>query len=94
MFQLKADGHTKYAVEVFNLLAQVKATHTPQMAHRLVGNHTCNPKGGEGKNIPLGLRNEHLNRSFKDEINSFRANISDTSDRFSIRTNDGHAKSS
>lgn len=79
MLHFKADGRTKYAVEAFNLLTQVKATLTPQMAHRLVWNRTCNPKGGEGKNVPLDLHNEHLNRVFKDDINTFRANISDTS---------------
>jgi len=79
MLHFKADGRTKYAVEAFNLLAQVKATLTPQMAHRLVWNRTCNPKGGEGKNVQLDLHNEHLNRVFKDDINTFRVNISPTS---------------
>ena len=49
------------------------------MAHRLVWNWTCNPKGGEGENVPLDLQNEHLNRVFKDDINRFRANISESS---------------
>jgi len=78
MLHFKADGRTKYAVEAFNLLVQVKATLTPQMAHRLVWNWMCNPKGGEGKNVQLDLHNEHLNRVFKD-INTFRVNISPTS---------------
>lgn len=50
----------------------------PQMAHRLVWNRTCNPKGGEGKNVQLDLHNEHLNRVFKDDINTFCVNISPT----------------
>ena len=84
MVHFKADGRTKYAVEAFHLLAQVNATLTPQMAHRLIWNRTCNPKGGEGKNIQLDVRNEHLNRVFKDDINTFRANISsDSVDRSS-----------
>ena len=78
MLHFKADGRTKYAVEAFNLLAQVNATLTPQMAHRLVWNRTCNPKGGEGKNVPLDLHNEHLNCVFKDDINTFRSNISES----------------
>ena len=79
MLHFKADSRTKYAVEAFNLIAQVNATLTPLMAHRLVWNRTCNMRGGEGNNKPLDLQNEHLNRIFKDDINSFRANISERS---------------
>ncbi len=79
MLHFKADGRTKYAVEAFNLISKVNATLTPQMACRLIWNRTCNPKGGEGNNVSLDLRNEHLNRTFKDNINTFRANISDKS---------------
>ena len=63
-------------MEAFNLLAQINATLTPQMSHRLVYNRTCNL---HGRNIPLDLQNEHLNRAFKDDINTFRSNISDSS---------------
>ena len=42
-------------------------------------NHTYNVRGGEGNNIPLDLQNEHLNRTFKDDINTFQANVSDRS---------------
>lgn len=52
MLHYKADGRTKYAVEAFNLLAQVQATLTPQMSHRLVWNRTCNPTGGQGRTCP------------------------------------------
>ena len=79
MLHFKSDGRTKYAVEAFNLLAQINATLTPRMAYRLMWNRTCNPKGGEGNNISLDLRNEHLNRTFKDDLNTFRANISEKS---------------
>ncbi len=79
MLHFKADGRTKYAVEAFNLLAQVNATLPPQMAYRLMWNRTCNPKGSDGKNISMDLRNEHLNRVFKDDLNTFRANISEKS---------------
>lgn len=59
MLHFKADGQTKHAVEAFSLLAQVNVTLTPQM----VWNQTCNPKGGEGKNVPLDLQIEHLNHA-------------------------------
>ena len=51
MLHFKANGHHKYAIEAFNLLAQINATLTPQMSHRLVYNRTCNLEGGEGRNI-------------------------------------------
>ena len=79
MLHFKSNGRTKYALEAFNLIDQVNATLTPHMAHRLMWNRTCNPKGGEGKNIPLDLHNEHLNHVFKDDINTFHANISESS---------------
>ena len=68
MLHFKSDGRTKYALEDFNLIAQVNATLTPHMAHRLVWNCTCNPKGDEGKG---DLHNEHLNHIFKDDIIHF-----------------------
>ena len=77
MLHFKADSRTKYTVEAFNLIGQVSATLTPRMAYRLVWNRTCNLRGGEGNTILLDLQNEHLNRTFKDDINTFRANISD-----------------
>ena len=79
MLHFKANGRPKYAVEAFNLPAQINATLTPQMSHMLVYNRTCNFQGGEGSNISLDLHNEHINRAFKDGINTFRSNISDSS---------------
>ena len=79
VLHFKEDSRTKYAIEAFNLVGQVNATLTPQMAHKLTWNRTCNIRGGEGNNLPLDLQNEHLNRTFKDDINTFRANISDKS---------------
>ena len=79
MPHFKEDSCSKYAIEAFNFIGQVNATLTPQMAHKLIWNRTCNVRGGEGNNIPLDLQNEHLNRTFKDDINTFQANVSDRS---------------
>ena len=79
MLHFKEDSCSKYAIEAFNLIGQVNATLTPQMAHKLIWNRTCNVRGGEENNIPLDLQNEHLNRTFKDDINTFGANVSDRS---------------
>ena len=49
------------------------------MSHRLIYNQTCNLHGAEGRNISLDLQNEHINRAFNDDINTFRSNISESS---------------
>ena len=79
LLHFKADNRTKYALEAFHLIAQVEALLMPRLAHELPWNHVCNPHGGVGRNIPLDLEEEYLNRLFKDDINTFRAHITDTS---------------
>ena len=39
----------------------------------------CNTKGGQGKNKELDLHNEHINRVFKDDVNTFRSNLTEHS---------------
>ncbi len=75
LLHFRVNGRTKYALEAFRLLAQTSALLSPRKAHQLIWNRTCNPKGGRGNNIPLDLDNEFLNRIFKDNINTFRQNI-------------------
>lgn len=62
-----------------NLLAQVNGLLPPGMGHQLIWNRTCNLNGGAGHNIPLDLQMEHFNRVFKENINTFRSNISEKS---------------
>ena len=57
------------------LVANVKALVPPRAAHQLLWNRTCNVHGGAGHNIPLDLHLDHMNCVFKDDINTFRANI-------------------
>lgn len=38
-------------------------------------NRTCNPNGGAGHSVELDLHMEHLNRNFKDYLNTFEANM-------------------
>lgn len=79
LLHFKVDGRVKYAVEAVNLLAQVNGLLPPGMAHQLIWNRTCNLKGGAGHNIPLDIQMEHFNRVFKENINTFRSNISEKS---------------
>lgn len=64
-------SRSKYAIEAFHLLAQIYALLSPRIAHELFWNRTVNVNGGAGNNIPLDLHLEHLNRVFKDNINTF-----------------------
>ena len=79
LLHFKADRRVKYSVEAYHLLAQVNALLPPHMAHQLTWNRICNISGGEGKNIPLDLMDEHFNRIFEDDINIFRSNIGEKS---------------
>ena len=78
-------SRSKYAIEAFHLLAQVNALSSPRIAHELIWNRTVNVNGGAGNNIPMDLHLKHLNRVFKDNINIFRAHISEQSVQRSLR---------
>ena len=78
-------SRSKYAIEAFHLLAPINALLSPRIAHELIWNRTVNVKGGAGNNIPMDLHLEHLNRVFKDNINTFRAHISEQSVQRSSR---------
>ena len=86
LMHFRNDGRTKYALEAFKLLALTSALLTPRKAHQLTWNRTCNTNGGKGNNIPLDLKNEYLNAVFKDDINTFRANITEHSVQRSSRS--------
>ena len=66
-------------MEAFNLTAQINALLTPQLEHQLMWNRMCNTKGGMGKNKELDLHNEHINRLFKDDVNTFHSNLTEHS---------------
>ena len=51
----------------------------------MIWNRTVNVNGGVGNNIPLDVHLEHLNRVFKDNLNTFRAHISEQSVQRSSR---------
>ena len=79
LLHFKDNKRTKYSVEAFNLLSQINATFTPRLSHQLMWNRTCNPRGGPVNNVQLDLQLEHLNRLFKDDLNTFRSNITEHS---------------
>ena len=79
MLHFKTNGRTKYALKVFNLTTQLNALPFPQLAPQLMWNRTCNTEGGQGKNKELDLHNEHINRVFKSDIDTFHSNLTEHS---------------
>lgn len=78
LLHFKTNGRTKYALEAFNLIAQVNALLSARKAHQLIWNRTCSTNN-YGENKPLDLQNEHLNRVLKDDINTYRAQLTQRS---------------
>ena len=77
LIYFKNAGHHKYALEAFNLLAQVHVTSSPRMKKQLLWSRVVNTRGGAGNNIPVDLHNEHLNRKLKDIVSGVGANIAE-----------------
>ena len=71
--------HKNYQLEAFHLLAQVSAAASQRIAHQLTWSCVVNTHGGKGKNIPLDLHMEHLNRVVKDNVATLGANVAESS---------------
>ena len=71
--------HKNYQLEAFQLLAEINAAASPRIASQLTWSRCVNVKGGKGKNIPLDLHMEHLNRTIKDYVATLGANVAEQS---------------
>ena len=63
-----ASGNTNYACEAANLLIQHNYSLSPRMAAQLSCSRFVNVHGRPGKNIPVDLHMEHLNKIAKGAI--------------------------
>ena len=70
--------HKNYQLEAFYILAQVSAAASTSIAHQLTWSRVVNTSGGKGKNIPLDLHMEHLNRVVKDHVATLGANVAES----------------
>lgn len=86
MPHFKAAGHPKYALEALRLQMQVNATLSPNLAHQVVWNRFVNVRGGQGKNIPCDLHNEHMNKLLKNVITNMGSNLTDKALNRAART--------
>ena len=65
---------TNYACEAFNLLYQHLYALSPRLSNQMMWSRFINVHGRPGRNIPLDLHMEHLNRLAKDAIKNLGSN--------------------
>ena len=70
----RTEKHYNYANEGFNLLAQTVLL-SPRQVSEIMWSRTVNTSGIKGKNIPVDLHMEHLNRRLKIMLRNLRSNI-------------------
>ena len=63
-----------YSNEAFHLVCQYYYELSPQQAEQLLYSRFVNTKGVRGRNIPLDLHQEHLNRLCKDCVKGLGSN--------------------
>ena len=79
MFPLfKVSGRTNYTIEMFTMLYSHAFLFSPRQADQLLWSSFVSTIGRSGKNIPMDLHMEHLNRICKDAISCLGANKTPT----------------
>ena len=73
----KSGGNTIYSYVVLLHLVKILCLLSLFKSHRLKWNRFCNKNGGAGKNIPLDLRKEQLNKVLKTMWRSLGSNINE-----------------
>ena len=70
-------GCKNYTIEAFQFLYQYQYGLTPRQAQQLIWSRFVNTQGVQGKNIPLDLHLDHLNRICKTSMGHLGANKTD-----------------
>lgn len=76
LLYFRVTGHTNYAYESVNLVAQVSSLLSERSAHQLKWCWFVNTKGTQGHNISCDLAMEHWNRAFKQHVHTAGRNVS------------------
>ena len=71
--------HTKYAFAALQLFFYTSCMLSERMSHLFVWNRTVNNHGGQGRNISLDLRLEHLNNLLKEMLRCLGVNVTEKS---------------
>ena len=74
-----ASGNKNYACEAANFLLQHTYLLSPRQSAQLLWSRFVNVYGQPGRNIPVDLHMEHLNKIAKDALNSLGSNKSQKS---------------
>ncbi len=85
MLHFHAERKTKYALEALRLQFQV-TTLQPYLSHQLTWGRFINTHGGQGRNLPCDLHNEHINKLYKDIISNMGANFTKTASTWAARS--------
>ena len=75
LLYFKTFGHTKYSFSILRLLCSLK--YDLHHSHELVFDQFINAHGLPGKNIPMDLHLEFLNRFLKEELKTLRSNLNE-----------------
>jgi hypothetical protein len=67
-------GWKNYSIEALNLLHQYHFSLPPLQAQQPIWSRFINTQGVKGRNIPVDLHQEHLNKVIKDMVNDLSAN--------------------
>lgn len=79
-------GCRKYCLQAFRLQLQINVILSPNLAHQVMWHRFVNSKGGQGRNIPCDLYNEHVNKLIKLIIQNMGSNLTDASLKRSARS--------
>ncbi|OWF48543.1 Chromatin modification-related protein png2 [Mizuhopecten yessoensis] len=69
--------HPKYVILAHRLLCATHGWLPEKVREELIWNRTVNYSGGVGRNLPMDLMNELLNRLFKDQLESAKGRYTD-----------------
>ena len=75
----KCADRKNYSVEAFNLLFEYEYAMTERMKQQLVWERTINVRGKPGRNVPMDLHMEHINKHCKQSMGNLGSNISEKS---------------
>ena len=75
----KAARRKNYSIEALNIQLQVNYTLSPRQAAQVKWSRCINTTNQVGKNIPMDLHLEHLNRCLKGTMRNMGANLTDNS---------------
>lgn len=79
LLTFKATNKRKYAIQASTLLLQYYFIFSERMKKQLLWSRTVNRSGRPGRNIPMDLEMEHLNRELKGAISNLHSNVNENS---------------